>query len=318
MLSIRADASELNFDIVEQYDEEKYLNCVEELQSQIEKTPDTSTIERRTFNEIIMDAFQEFDSKLSQVRSNALVNICIQLQLSHNPVFLTEHSETILNIINKALGSGNTNEIDGAARLISLVAIQLPDSNRSMHSFHEKLTATLLNESLKFPVRVAVCYAIGILTFLYEENHHEIFTVMKGLKKIFLSKTDTYSFNENNKTYQISNNYEFQIVALETWMFLATLLPPDVSFLNQAYFSFKSFGNVFELLGSTCNYLRVTFAKAIAVILECGLTSDKYYLRGNLPKITESVSDLRNVRKKNGSDFKTLWEVLQYIQVGCT
>lgn len=300
---------------MEQHDEEKEANSDEEFQT--ETAPDTSTIEQRTFNEIIIDAFQEFDSKWSQARSNALVNICTQLQLSHNPVFLMEHIETILNITRKALESGNTNEIDGAARLISLTAIQLPNSNRSMYIFKKTLVAILRNTNLKLSARLSVCHAIGILTFLYEDNSMQIFTVMKGLKAIFCPKTDDYNFfDETNKTNQVSNNYEFQIVALETWMFLATLLPSEVQFLDQYYFSFKSIGFVYGLLECPYFNMRVTIAKAIAVILECGLNSDKYYLRGNLPKITESVSAIRRVWKKKGGDFKTPWEVHQYIQVG--
>lgn len=83
-------------------------------------------IDKRTFTQIMIDSFQEFNSKSSQIRTNVAV-IAAQLQSSHNPDFLIEHIETsLLNIIKKSLESDIPCEIDGAARIISLVAIQLP------------------------------------------------------------------------------------------------------------------------------------------------------------------------------------------------
>lgn len=288
-------------------DEDKGLSFDEEFQAK-EDTIESPTIDKRTFSEIIMDAFQKFDSKSSQVRTNSLAIIINQLQLSHNPAFLTEHNKTILNIMKKALESDIASEIDGVARVISLAAIQLPHSSRTLQIFQKPLMEQLNNPNLKSSVRSAVCHAIGILTFLYEKNNDkEVFAVMKALKQIFLPKSYDSLFNETNRKHEIPN-YEFQVAALETWMFLTTVLPSQVSFLPGPYFSFKSTGNIFMLLHSPYFNIGTACAKAIALILECGLESDKYYLRPQISKIIQNLSYKTNT-------MKTPWDVSQYLKV---
>lgn len=61
--------------------------------------------------------------------------------------------------------------------------------------------------------------------------------------------------------------------------------------------------------------MRVACAKAIAVILECGLDNDKISLSENLTKIVRNVSAMINVWNRQGRDVKTPWEVHNYLQV---
>lgn len=143
-----------------------------------------------------------------------------------------------------------------------------------MHVFHTNLMTALKNPSLKSSVISNICHALGILTFLYEKNNLKTFTVMKALKNIFLPKLDY--FQETSNRFGIKN-YEFQTAAFETWIFLTTILPSELQFLQRPYFSFKTFDNVSMLLESPHCSLGIACARAIAVILECGLNTDIYY-----------------------------------------
>lgn len=301
-------ASGINFDIKEQcVDEEKLLNCDEDIQTKIDE--ETSKVDTRTSDEIIIDAFEEFNSKSSRVRSNALTNICTQLQQSHNPDFLTKHLDRILTIIENALQSNNAGEIDATANLISLVAIQLPDSNRSLKVFYEPLKSMLENDTLRLSARSAVCHAIGILIFLYETDSDQIFTVMKEFTEIFLP--NLYYRDVNKRTQ--SANYKFQVAAYETWIFLMTLLPPSESYKASA-FSLRSVECIFTLLQSLCHNMIVVCAKSVAVIMECGLDKDKKYLEPHLAKVNKKISCIVNYWNRT-YDCESTSDVLKYLEV---
>lgn len=310
-------ASEINFDITEQcVDEEKNdLNSDEEFRAKNDEEP--SKVDRRTFDEIMIDAFEEFNSKSSRIRSNALTSICTQLQLSHNPAFLTVHIDRLLTIMENGLQSNNPCEMDMAATLISLATIQLLDSKLSMQVFYKPLKAlvkaALHNENLKSSVRSAVCHAMGILVFLYETNSNRICEVMQEFQDIFMPNHQPYM---ENKLIQRASN-EFQIAACETWTFLVTLLPSRINCTGTRTtpYSFQSVESIFALLESRCYNMRVASAKAVAVVFECGLENDKRYLQPHLTKIIKKISVIVNAWNKHTSDIKSTPEVLQYLEV---
>lgn len=310
-------ASEINFDITEQcVDEEKNdLNSDEEFRAKTDEEP--SKVDRRTFDEIMIDAFEEFNSKSSRIRSNALTAICTQLQLSHNPAFLAVHIDRLLTIVENGLQSNNPCEMDMAATLISLATIQLLDSKLNMQVFYKPLKAlvkaALHNENLKSSVRSAVCHAMGILVFLYETSINRIREVMQEFQDIFMPNPYHQPYMEN-KPIQTANN-EFQIAACETWTFLVTLLPSRTDCTRTPTYSFQSVDSIFGLLESPCYNMRVASAKAVAVVFECGLDCDKIYLKPHLTKIIKKISVIVNAWNKNTSDIKSTPEVLQYLEV---
>lgn len=306
-------ASEINFDITEQFvDEENNLSSDEEFQA---KTDEESTkVDRRTFDEIMMDAFEEFNSKSSRIRSNALTTICMLLQQSHNPAFLTTHIDRFLSVIENAMQSNNPCEMDAAASLISLATVQLLDSKISTKLFYKPLKAlvkaALDNENLKSSVRSAVCRAMGILIFLYETDSYRIRVAMQDFQSIFMPNL----YHEPEATKRTAN-YEFQVAACETWMFLVTLLPSRLQGTGSPTYSFRCIEQVFALLESPCYHLRVAFAKGLAVVFECGSDYEKIYLEPHLAKIIRKISSIVSVWNKTTSDIKSTPEVLQYLEV---
>lgn len=259
----------------------------------------------------MLDAFEECNSKMSRLRLSALTSIATQLQLTHNPAFLTEHMDRILSIIENAMQSEIPCEIDAAASIISLVAIQLPDCN--MNVFYAPLKASLENKNLRSSVLSDVCNAMGTLTFMNETNNNQILAVMEVLEDYFVYDCNYISPNEALRNTQFPN-YEFQKTALETWTFLMTLLPSHTDGFKTLTLSSKSVESVLSLFDSRCFNKRVASARAIAVLLECGLA--KKYLESNLTRIIQKVSWISNTRGKSLSEIKSTSDVLKYIEVG--
>lgn len=303
----------LNLSCVEGKHIECYLHSISLVERHETKSVDESLkVDKRTFDQIMIDAFEKCDSKSSRIRLNALKSICTQLQLTHNPTFLTKHIDRLVNIIENALQSNVPCEIDATANVISLAAIQLPDTNRSMQMFYEPLKASLINENLKSSVRSAVCNAVGILTFLYRKDDYEISMVMKEFKDIFMPNSH-YHKGTNNRI-QITN-WGFQVAAFETWMFLMTLLSSHLENDKTSPFPLRSVEVIFLLLKSPNFDMRVACAKAVAVIIECGSDKDREYLVPHLTKIVGKISPIVNARNKHGSDIKSTAEVLLYLEV---
>lgn len=316
-LTFISDASDINFDILEQrVDEDTNLNADDEFQDKTNEA--SSTVDSRTFDEIVMDAFDEFNSKSSRIRSNAITVICTQLQLSHNPAFLTKHIDRVLTIIKNGLQSNVAMEIDAAATLISLVAIQLLDSNIKMQVFYKQLKVlvktALDNEHLKFWTRTAVCRAMGILTFVYETDGKKVRTVMQEFVEVFLPHPYYLPYAEDNLKIQ-TVNYEFHVAACETWTFLLTLLPSRSQCSRTSTYVLRNVEMIYAGLESPCFKMRVACAKAVAVVFECGSDDDKNYLKQYLPEIIKKISTIVDARNKHTSDIKSTPEVLQYLEV---
>lgn len=270
------------------------LNFDEVFQAKTDE--DSSKVDaQRAYDEIIIDAFEEFNSKSSRVRTNALTSICTLLQHTYIPDFLTTHIDRLVNIIENALQSSVPCEIDASANLISLAAIQLPDTNRPMQMFYEPLKAALKNENLRSSVR-SVCHAMGILAFLYEADRYGIFMVMKEFKDIFVLNSYYPSYDKASERIQAAN-YESQVAAFETWLFLLTLLPSRLECERTLRFSLPAVESIFTLLESPCFNLRVDCAKP------------------HLTKIIRKISPIVNAWNKNASDIETAAEVLQHLQV---
>lgn len=287
-------------------DDDKIQDCDEEIQTKTDE--EAQTIDTRTLDEIMLDTFEEFNSKSSRLRSNALNTICTQLQMTHNPAFLKEHIDRILNIVEIAIQSDIPCELNSAASLISLVAIQVPDCN--MRLYYAPLKDSLQNKNLKSSVQSDVCYAMGMLTFLHEVNSNRILMVMEVLEDYFVYDCNNITSNEASRNSKFPN-YKFQIAAFETWTFLMTLLPSNLE--GSRTLTIKSVESVLSLLESPCFSMRVASAKAMAVILECGFV--KKYLESNLTRIIRKVSAIVNAWNKHSSDIKSTPEVLQYLEV---
>ncbi|KAJ6639181.1 Interferon-related developmental regulator 1 [Pseudolycoriella hygida] len=290
-------AFEMNFDILDQCVDDK-KDCESEAQ-----TGDTEElcdiVDTRSFDDIILDAFKELNRKSSRERANTLETICTQLQQFHNPKFLAKHIDRLKSFIQYSLESTDPCEINAAANLISLVAIQLPD--KSMDIFYKPLRSVIQSDHFRSSVLSSVCHAIGILTFLYESNPEKIVSVMKEFQCIF------------GREHEVKN-YQFQIAAFEVWIFLMTLLPSRLD--KRTAFCLSSVEHIFTLLNSTHYDIRVTCAKAVAVICECGMDDDKIYLEPYLTKIVPRISTIIDAWNKNASDFKSTPQVRQYLEKG--
>ncbi|XP_037045013.1 uncharacterized protein LOC119080683 [Bradysia coprophila] len=282
-------ASVINFDITEQcIDEDVPINCDSYVDYQAEDTGKVDQIDTRTFDEIMSSAFDECTSKSYQIRSDALTTVCTQLQLTHNPDFLKKNHDRLSTILKSSLESNVPCEIDAAASVISLAAIQMPDNNRFYQTFHKSLKDILSNcEYQKSSTRFAVFHAIGILTFLHETNGYRIAKTMCEFKDIFAHKAD---YDNNAK----KTNLEAKVAALETWTFMMTLIPPgcDIKPVFQQY----SVGNFLTLLEYRSDVMRTTCAKAIAMIIECGVEQDTYCLESELPRILDQIKSPVEVR----------------------
>lgn len=295
----------MHFDISEQCVDEQNvpINC----DSYVETKPNEEThLDTRTFDEIMLSAFDECNSKSYQIRSEALTTVCTQLQHTHNPDFLNKHRDRLSTIVFNALESNVPCEIDAAASVISLVSIQLPDSNRFGQNFQKQLRSTLSNsEYQKSSIRFAAYRVIEMITFLHETNGYRIAKIMNELQDIFVHKADHDNFKKPN--------YDAQVAALETWTFLMTLIPAgcDVT----PIFRQHAVGNFLTLLEHRSNPMRTACAKAIAAIIECGVAHDKYCLESHMTKIVDQLAVIIRAYNSTASDIKSPMEVRQYLEV---
>lgn len=265
---------------------------------------------KRTFTEIVLSAFSEFNNKSSQIRTNALTAICTQLQQTHNPEFLAEHADKIAEIVHSSLESNIPSEIDAAAVLLTLVAIQLPENDRSFHqAFYEPLLAIIRsNHYVRSSVRFSVFHATAVLIFLYEKNGDRLTTLMEELQQIFLSKT----YPAKAKLERDSQS----VAAFETWIFLVTLLQSRWEFRKaEPVFRNVTVGRFISLLEAYHYNVRVVCCKATAVIMEGGRESDRGLLQPELPKILIHISRMMRAWQRRTSELKSPWEVHQYLEV---
>lgn len=211
-----ADGAKVHADILEQCTEEqsRFSNCGEEYHT---TTIETIQIDTRTAETILLNAFDKLNSKSYQIRTNAYNTVCTQLQQAHNPDFLERHYDRLIYNIQKALENNIFCEMEAALSLLSLAAIQLPNSNRSVKIFYEPLIAILNDERLSMSTQCAVLNALGILIFSYEVDRHQIYILLGRLKEIFTDK-----MKNNRITEKVF--YKWQRT-MWTWMFLLTLKP---------------------------------------------------------------------------------------------
>lgn len=207
------DGAQLHRDISEQHSEEQntFSNCDEIFPAH---TAETFQVDAETFDEIVLKAFDKFRSKSCQIRSTALTIVCTQLQQTNNPDFLIRHYDRLTSIIQRALKNNIPCEMDAAATLLSLAAIQLPDSSRIIQMFYEPLIAAVNCEYLRLSTQFAVLHAIGVLTFLSETD--QIHITLEEFKGIFAGKI----FNS-----KATKKYSNRRMAAWTCAFLMTWTP---------------------------------------------------------------------------------------------
>lgn len=164
------------------------------------------------YEEKMLQLIENCAEKSTKIRVPALKSICEIMQHRFFPDFVIDRKITILDIIEKSLRRGKTEEQEFAARLLILLTIQIGGEHNDFKSVSQILSTTILSS--------AVCLqSFAIFYFLTSDDIGEIVDVMIQFEQIFAK-------GESSSTLASENLVQLNVEAMKGWSLLATLIPP--------------------------------------------------------------------------------------------
>lgn len=164
------------------------------------------------YEEKMLQLIENCAEKSAKIRIPALKSMCETMQHRFISDFIVDRKITVIDIIEKSLRRGKSEEQELAARLTVLLIIQIgADSNDF------KTACQILLTSINNPVCLQ---SLAMFYFLSGEDINEIVNIMFSFEQIFTN---------GDKTSPIANEalVQLHVEAMGGWSLLATLIPPS-------------------------------------------------------------------------------------------
>lgn len=269
------------------------------------------------FSQATADAFE----KSLQTRTKALQ--VINETLKHNVMGYTveERQVTIIDIIDRSLRKGKGQEQALAAKMASLLVIQLElPSNRQVvvKTLAPTLQIVALDKTATPDARAKCCTSLALLQLLSPDDVGDVILLCKMFEGIF---SGSYLKGDNSHSSVNADVGSLHAAAINAWGLLLTLIPSgDVVSLIETKQILASFKSLLSLLQSPHLDVRMSAGEALALLLESGRGHDEEFLDEYIPEMVESTKLLatdsqkfraKRDRKQQRSTFR---DVLLYIE----
>ncbi|GAB0095872.1 Interferon-related developmental regulator [Sergentomyia squamirostris] len=270
------------------------------------------------FEEKFAQAMENATEKSIQARVSALQAACEILMLRFMPDYVDDRKITLIDIIEKSLRRGKGAEQGNAAKLASLLSIQLAGDDIIPKGLNQTLIVMSQDNAVTFDARAKCCSSLGLINFLSEDNIGEILNLMKMFETIFCG-----SFLKGDHTPS-SASAEAAILhcaALQAWSLLLTLIPPGdlVSIMKQRSL-LPTLPNLMGMLRSPHLEVRMAAGEAIALVLECGRIHDEDFMDEHIADLIEMTKQLATdsqkfrAKRDRKTQRATFRDVLRYIE----
>lgn len=243
-------------------------------------------------------------------RNKALDEICKELQLNHIPhSSLADQKNVFLDIIVKSMKSSNEAAQISAARMSTLIVLQLGHDERFCSKL-SNLFSDLLRRSSNSPsVNASICTTLAFFE-LFDEEHTHLGDLMDSFKEIFSGNQSSNGDKSNEESNLL------RIKALEAWGLLLTVCSPkEVCSLVKS----RNMKDLTEMLHTPNIDFRIACGQVILLVIERGRIHNSSYLESDIPEvcnvIKELVNDVYISKDKRRTQAVKFREILKYLEV---
>ncbi|XP_003744643.1 interferon-related developmental regulator 2 [Galendromus occidentalis] len=129
------------------------------------------------------------ESKSSPKRFQHLIALSRDLADKYCPDFLINRPATMTDLVEKSLKKGKSEEQGAAAHLTSVLALQFgvsPEGTELLRTVHKLLITGMHNASIPAAARTKMATALGVTTYISEDDPFNILQAMEQLKAVFV------------------------------------------------------------------------------------------------------------------------------------
>lgn len=275
------------------------------------------------------NAVENFESKLdqsiegaqqksAQTRTESLQVLNKILSHSVATYNVENQKATIIDIIEKSLKKGKGQEQALAAKLASVLLIQLHGDEEIVKTLAPLLQTTASDKTATPDARANSCTSLALLNFLGGDDIGDLIHLCHLFEGIFMG---SYLKEDTTKSAANIDTGVLQVAALNAWALLLTLIPSgDVVSLIETKQILGSFKDLLGLFQSKHVEVRVTAGEVTALLLESGREHDEEFLSEYLSEMIEASKSLatdsqkfraKRDRKQQRATFR---DVLTYIE----
>lgn len=266
------------------------------------------------FEDRLKEAIDGTSSKSAKQRVCSLKAVHQAFLSRHLYDFLMEQKITILDMLERSVKKGVTEEQALGYSLLSLVCIQLgEDSEYIFTRLKSHLLSTLVDPTLSPSVRSQCATALGFFGFIVDGNCEDLPTIMDALFAAFSGSLLKGNGVPPTVKPEVSAMHTY---ALESWSLLSTILSQSQIKVLQC----SKFRRIPELLQSSDLELRISAGEAIATFYEMARSNDEYFKLEKHYDLCEKLSAMAKVSAKNKakkdskqqrSSFRDIYKAIQ-------
>lgn len=266
---------------------------VSTVQGDVEEGVDeTSEIEQ--FEGKLKDAIELASQKSAAGRVKALDAICTGFLKRYYPDFVENQQMTICDLVERSLKKGKGAEVEVAAKLSILLALQLNDPEDVYKELKTLMTQIVNDKTANPAARASVAVSLAGLCFLGGGEMAEVVSTMAVLEGIFSASYAKAEWTLPSFPPEVAALHS---ACLAAWSLLLTL---------------QSSGEVFRIANTNIKKLeglllsndvdlRITAGESIALILEFAYDYDEEFEPEGLNELIESLKQLATDSNKSRS-----------------
>ncbi|XP_051161811.1 interferon-related developmental regulator 2 [Leptopilina boulardi] len=285
---------------------------------------DEPSQQQEAFEENLRDAIDGLTQKSAKGRTNCFQGIEKIFATKYVPDFVEDRKMTITDAIERGLKKGRGEEQSIAARLSTLLCVQLGAFESAEHVCKE-IKSTLIcianDNSASTNARSECCWALGLNQFFSGNDYGDTIEIIQLLSTIFAG-----SFLKGNGALPTisADMAALHAAAISSWTLLLTVMSPfDIYNLlgsNRSSTCMPSLSQLRELLESPHLDVRLSAGEALAVIFELGRDFCDDYEQEWALDLVEILRDLatdsnkfraKKDRKQQRASFR---DILRYIE----
>jgi len=263
----------------------------------IEQTEDDGLDESsklEQFETKMKEAIDLATQKAAAGRVKALESINAGFLKHYNPDFVENQKLTICDLVDKSLKKGKGAEVEVAARLSILLALQLPDSEEVYKELRVLMVQIVTDEAANPAARTALATSLGGLCFLGGGEISEVASTMSILEGIFSA---SFSKPEWSLPAFPPEIQALHYSCLSAWSLLLTLH----SSAEVHRMADSTISNLEGLLLSNDVDIRIAAGEAISLVLEFAYDHDEDYEPEGLDTLIDTIKELATDSNKSRS-----------------
>jgi len=246
------------------------------------------------FETKMKEAIDLASQKSAAGRVKSLEAICNGFIKRYNPDFVDNQRITVCDLVDKALKKGKVGEVETAAKLSVLLALQLDDSEEVYKELKGLMTQMVTDQSASPAARAAVATSLAGLCFLGGGEMVEVMNTMDVLEGIFSASFSKPEWSLPSFPPEIQ---ALHCSCLSSWCLLLTLHSSD-----QVYrVANSTITKLQGLLMSNDVDLRIAAGEAIALVLEFAYDHDEEFEPEGLDILITSLKQLATDSNKSRS-----------------